>query len=228
MVAGPIWSSMAAESGSRFTLRRRSPRAAVTTGAARLHQHARETAARGEVSHIAVGDRRARQDVPAARPSPTTRRRARARLPNRAAAAVHQALRTALGSASGTGRRRRSIGTLTKRRRGRNRRQHVTSDKDMMQLVGPRVTLVDTMHDRRSASTRCGRVGVTPEQVIEVMALMATPSTTSPASRGSARRSAMRLISHYGSIDEDVLPPRRSRAWSPRREARAADPEELA
>lgn len=96
------------------------------------------------------------------------------------------------------------IGTLTKRAVDAGIDVSiVTSDKDMMQLVGPRVTLVDTMHDRRSGIDEVrARFGVAPEQVIDVMALMGDTIDNIPGVKGIGEKTAMRLISHYGSIDE--------------------------
>lgn len=79
----------------------------------------------------------------------------------------------------------------------------VTSDKDMMQLVGPRVTLVDTMHDRTSGVAEVrARFGVEPHQVVEVMALMGDSIDNIPGVKGIGEKTAMRLIEHFGSIDE--------------------------
>ncbi|HEY8517788.1 MAG TPA: DNA polymerase I [Candidatus Binatia bacterium] len=79
----------------------------------------------------------------------------------------------------------------------------VTSDKDMMQLVGPHVTLVDTMHDRTFGVEEVrARFGVEPSQVVEVMALMGDSIDNIPGVKGIGEKTASRLISHYGSIDE--------------------------
>jgi DNA polymerase-1 len=78
----------------------------------------------------------------------------------------------------------------------------VTSDKDMMQLVGPHVTLVDTMHDRTSGTAEVrARFGVDPAQVIDVMALMGDPIDNIPGVKGIGEKTAIRLIEHFGSID---------------------------
>jgi DNA polymerase-1 len=78
----------------------------------------------------------------------------------------------------------------------------VTSDKDMMQLVGPRVTLVDTMHDRTTGVAEVrARFGVEPHQVVEIMALMGDTIDNIPGVKGIGEKTAMRLIEHFGSID---------------------------
>jgi DNA polymerase-1 len=53
------------------------------------------------------------------------------------------------------------IGTLTCQAVQRDRDvQIVTSDKDMMQLVGPRVRLLDTMYDRTTGVREVRRASV--------------------------------------------------------------------
>ena len=96
------------------------------------------------------------------------------------------------------------IGTLTRRAcdAGIDVRI-VTSDKDMMQLVGPCVSLVDTMHDRTTGVDEVrARFGVAPEQVIDVMALMGDTIDNIPGVKGIGEKTAVRLISHFGSVDE--------------------------
>jgi DNA polymerase-1 len=79
----------------------------------------------------------------------------------------------------------------------------VTSDKDMMQLVGAHLTLLDTMHDRRSGVAQVrDRFGVTPDRVVDVMALMGDAVDNIPGVRGIGEKTACRLVSHFGSIDE--------------------------
>ena len=82
------------------------------------------------------------------------------------------------------------IGTLACQAARRDRDvQIVTSDKDMMQLVGPRVRLLDTMYDRTTGVREVeARFGVAPQQVVEVMALMGDSIDNIPGVRGSARR----------------------------------------
>jgi DNA polymerase-1 len=80
--------------------------------------------------------------------------------------------------------------------------QIVTSDKDMMQLVGPRVRLLDTMYDRTTGVREVeARFGVSPAQVVEVMALMGDSIDNIPGVKGIGEKTATRLIQHFGSID---------------------------
>ncbi|MBU6283895.1 DNA polymerase I, partial [bacterium] len=79
----------------------------------------------------------------------------------------------------------------------------VTSDKDMMQLVGPHLTLLDTMHDRRTGRAQVReRFGVDPEQVVDVMALMGDAVDNIPGVKGIGEKTASRLISSFGSLDD--------------------------
>lgn len=78
----------------------------------------------------------------------------------------------------------------------------VTSDKDLMQLVGPHVQLWDTMRNRRCdrAAVR-SRWGVEPEQVVEVMGLMGDPTDNIPGVRGIGEKTATTLIARFGTIE---------------------------
>ncbi len=81
----------------------------------------------------------------------------------------------------------------------------VTGDKDLMQLVGPNVQLWDTMRDRKTdeAGVR-ERLGVTPAQVVEVMALMGDSVDNIPGVKGIGEKTATALIQQFGSL-ENVL-----------------------
>jgi DNA polymerase-1 len=80
--------------------------------------------------------------------------------------------------------------------------QIVTSDKDMMQLVGPRVRLLDTMYDRTTGVREVeARFGVPPQQVVEVMALMGDSIDNIPGVKGIGEKTATRLIQHFGSVE---------------------------
>lgn len=79
----------------------------------------------------------------------------------------------------------------------------VTSDKDLMQLVGEHVQLWDTMHDRRcDRQTVRQRVGVDPEQVVEVMGLMGDAIDNIPGVRGIGQKTATLLIARFGTIEQ--------------------------
>ncbi|MFI5398002.1 MAG: DNA polymerase I [Candidatus Binatia bacterium] len=79
----------------------------------------------------------------------------------------------------------------------------VTSDKDLMQLVGEHVQLWDTMHDRRcDRQTVRQRLGVEPEQVVEVMGLMGDSIDNIPGVRGIGEKTATLLIARFGTIEQ--------------------------
>lgn len=79
----------------------------------------------------------------------------------------------------------------------------VSSDKDLMQLVGPTVTLWDTMRDRRiDAEAVREKFGVAPERVVDVMALVGDASDNVPGVKGIGAKTAAALIDHFGSLDE--------------------------
>ena len=78
----------------------------------------------------------------------------------------------------------------------------VTADKDLMQLVGPNVELWDTMRERRTneAGVR-ERLGVGPDQVVDVMALMGDAIDNIPGVKGIGEKTATALIQQFGSLD---------------------------
>jgi DNA polymerase-1 len=79
----------------------------------------------------------------------------------------------------------------------------VTGDKDLMQVVGNGVTLLDTMKDKASdvAEVR-EKFGVGPERVVDVLALMGDASDNIPGVPGIGEKTAIKLIQEYGSLEE--------------------------
>jgi DNA polymerase-1 len=78
----------------------------------------------------------------------------------------------------------------------------VTSDKDLMQLVGPRVRLWDTMKDKwiDEAGVR-EKFGVDPAQVADVLGLMGDSSDNIPGVKGIGEKTAIALVRHFGSLE---------------------------
>jgi DNA polymerase I len=79
----------------------------------------------------------------------------------------------------------------------------VSGDKDMMQLVGPDIRMLDTMKNKWFASEDVEeKFGVTPERVIDVMGLMGDSSDHIPGVKGVGPKTAAELIRKFGSIHE--------------------------
>jgi DNA polymerase-1 len=78
----------------------------------------------------------------------------------------------------------------------------VSSDKDMMQLVGPGVVMVDTMKNRRIGPEEVAeRFGLGPDKVIEIQALAGDSSDNVPGVPGIGVKTAAQLISEYGDLE---------------------------
>ena len=78
----------------------------------------------------------------------------------------------------------------------------VTADKDFMQLVGPHVTLWDTMRDRRMGVREVReKLGVEPRAVVDLMALMGDAIDNVKGVPGIGEKTASALIQRFGSID---------------------------
>src|ERR1700730_8939329 len=78
----------------------------------------------------------------------------------------------------------------------------VSSDKDLMQLVGNGVTMYDTMKDRKIGRAEViEKFGVPPEKVIEVQALIGDSSDNVPGVPGIGVKTAAQLITEYGDLE---------------------------
>lgn len=79
----------------------------------------------------------------------------------------------------------------------------VTGDKDLMQIVGPRIRLWDTMRDRwiDEAAVRA-KFGVAPQQVLDVMALMGDATDNIPGVKGIGEKTAAALVREFGPLEE--------------------------
>ena len=78
----------------------------------------------------------------------------------------------------------------------------ITADKDLMQLVGPRVRLWDTMRDRWTDEAAVeSRFGVKPAQVVDVLALMGDSVDNIPGIKGIGEKTAMALIQAFGDVE---------------------------
>jgi len=78
----------------------------------------------------------------------------------------------------------------------------VSSDKDLMQLVDDKVTMLDAMKNREiSREQVIEKFGVGPEKVIEVQALAGDSSDNVPGVPGIGVKTAAQLITEYGDLD---------------------------
>ena len=96
------------------------------------------------------------------------------------------------------------MGTISKNvEKGNSNVVLVTGDKDFCQLVSEKVTLLDTMKNK---ITRIEEVkekyGVSPDRVIDVFALAGDAVDNIPGVKGIGEKTAVSLISKYGSLDE--------------------------
>ena len=93
----------------------------------------------------------------------------------------------------------------------------ISSDKDLMQLVGPGVLMVDTMKQNK----RIGpdevkeRFGLGPDKVVEVQALAGDSTDNVPGVPGIGVKTAAQLIEEYGDLEnllthaEEIKQPKR-------------------
>lgn len=78
----------------------------------------------------------------------------------------------------------------------------ISSDKDLMQLVGDGVDMFDTMKDKRIGREEVmEKFGVGPELVGDVLALMGDSSDNVPGVPGIGPKTATKLITEYGSLE---------------------------
>ena len=78
----------------------------------------------------------------------------------------------------------------------------ISSDKDLMQLVGPNVILYDQMKDRRIGPAEVvEKWGVPPEKMIELQALTGDSTDNVPGVPGIGPKTAAQLLEEYGDLD---------------------------
>jgi DNA polymerase I len=92
----------------------------------------------------------------------------------------------------------------------------VSSDKDLMQLIGPQVVMWDPMKDRRLAEPEVfEKFGVGPEKMIDLQALIGDSVDNVPGAPGIGPKTAAQLLDEYGDLDallaraEEIKQPRR-------------------
>src|SRR6201990_2896137 len=78
----------------------------------------------------------------------------------------------------------------------------VSSDKDLMQLVGPKVSMLDTMKNVRIGAEQVfEKFGVTHDKVVDVQALCGDSVDNVPGAPGIGVKTAALLINEYGDLD---------------------------
>ncbi len=95
----------------------------------------------------------------------------------------------------------------------------ISSDKDLMQLLRPGVTMQDAMKNQQIGLAEvAAKFGVTPDKVIEVQALIGDAVDNVPGVPGIGPKGAAALIGEYGTLDA-VLAAAPAMKPSKRREA---------
>ncbi|HEX2255492.1 MAG TPA: 5'-3' exonuclease H3TH domain-containing protein, partial [Afifellaceae bacterium] len=78
----------------------------------------------------------------------------------------------------------------------------VASDKDLMQLIGPTVTMVDTMRNQLiDADFVRDKFGVGPEKMIDLQALCGDSIDNVPGVPGIGPKTAAQLLEEYGDLE---------------------------
>jgi DNA polymerase-1 len=78
----------------------------------------------------------------------------------------------------------------------------VSSDKDLMQLLGPSVSMLDPMKNTPIGLAEVeAKFGVTPDKVIEVQALIGDSVDNVPGVPGIGPKGAAQLINEYGTVE---------------------------
>jgi len=79
----------------------------------------------------------------------------------------------------------------------------VSGDKDLLQLVGPHVTVLDTMKEQCWTPEAVEkRYGIGPERLVEMMALMGDAIDNVPGVRGVGEKTAIELVKQFGTLEE--------------------------
>ncbi|MEM1038134.1 MAG: DNA polymerase I [Pseudomonadota bacterium] len=78
----------------------------------------------------------------------------------------------------------------------------ISSDKDLMQLVGPQVTMYDTMKDRRvGVDEVVEKFGVQPDKMIDLQALAGDSTDNIPGVPGIGPKTAAQLLDEFGTLE---------------------------
>ena len=99
------------------------------------------------------------------------------------------------------------IGTLVKQAECENMRCIIsTGDKDIAQLVNPRVTLVNTMtNETLDEAGVLGRFGVPPERMLDYLALVGDAVDNIPGVAKVGPKTAVKWLNQYGTLDNLIV-----------------------
>jgi DNA polymerase-1 len=76
-----------------------------------------------------------------------------------------------------------------------------SADKDMMQLIGDHVTMIDALHQKTYTREEViKKMGVPPEKIPDFLALVGDTSDNIPGLRGVGDKTAANLLEQYGSL----------------------------
>ena len=94
------------------------------------------------------------------------------------------------------------IATLVARAPAQARISIVSTDRDLMQIVSERVTLLDGIRDRRFGPAEVeARFGVPPARVLDLRALVGDTSDNIPGVKGIGEKGAAKLLAEWGDLD---------------------------
>jgi DNA polymerase-1 len=95
------------------------------------------------------------------------------------------------------------IGTLTRRALEAGHEVHIIApDKDFLQLIGPRVRMIDTMRDvTYDEEVVRKRRGVPPSQFVDLLALVGDKVDNIPGVPGIGQKGAAALLAEHGDLD---------------------------
>jgi DNA polymerase-1 len=100
-----------------------------------------------------------------------------------------------------------------------------SADKDIMQLIGDGVTMIDALHQKTYTREEViKKMGVPPEQIPDFLALVGDTSDNIPGLRGCGDKTAATLLAQYGSLEKLI----EANPVIPRLKQPFADPEQLA
>jgi DNA polymerase I len=79
----------------------------------------------------------------------------------------------------------------------------VSGDKDLLQLVSPHVSVLDTMKEQRWTPGEVEkRYGLEPQRLVEMMALMGDSIDNIPGVRGVGEKTALELVKQFGTLEK--------------------------